>query len=54
MKMNNGGRKIASILMNHDVIFTSDERMNMLVFFAALLREVDYKRYQKMAAQGIL
>lgn len=52
--MNKGGKKIASILMNHDVIFTSAERWGMLQFFAGHLRQIDRKRYDGMVRRGIL
>ena len=53
-KMNQAGAKIERILMMHDVIFTSAERWGMIQFFCGLLREVDYKRYQRLMRKGIV
>lgn len=53
-KMNEAGRKIESILMMHDVIFTSEERWGMIQFFCNVLRDVDYKRYCRMQNRGII
>lgn len=55
--MNEGGRKLASMLMLHDIVVQDLEDYQRFLYIetlASLLWIVDPKRHAKMCAQGIL